>query len=49
MTEDFNIDLDSCIASYEQHEQNLADFEDSRFGEIYLDDKQGEFYEVHGQ
>ena len=25
---------------YEQHEQNLIDFEDIRFGEIYLEDEQ---------
>lgn len=38
-------DLNQLVEELEAHEQNLADFEDSRFGEIYLDDQQGEFYE----
>lgn len=34
-----NIDLNDFVASYEQHENNLNALEDSRFGEIYLEDE----------
>jgi hypothetical protein len=32
-------DIEQMIEEYEQHEQNLIDFEDSRFGDIYLEDE----------
>lgn len=38
-------DINDFVVEYERNEKNQADLEDSRFGEIYLDDKQGEFYE----
>jgi malic enzyme len=31
--------FEHMIDEYEQHEQNLIDFEDSRFGDIYLEDE----------
>lgn len=36
-------DIDKMVEEVEQRERNVADFEDSRFGEIYLDDKQEAF------
>lgn len=32
-------EIDQMIEEYEKHEQNLIDFEDSRFGDIYLEDE----------
>lgn len=37
--------LDHFVAEIEQHEQNLIDLDDLRFGEIYLNDKQEESYD----
>lgn len=42
MTE-FN--LDQAVVEYERHEKNEVDFDDIRFGEIYLDDKMEESYD----
>jgi hypothetical protein len=35
-----NIDLDAFVEEYTRHEDNLIALEDSRFGEIYLEDAQ---------
>lgn len=32
-------DINDFVAEYERNEKNQADLDDSRFGEIYLDDK----------
>lgn len=37
--------LEDAVSTYEQQERNFVDFDDIRFGEIYLDDKLEEFYE----
>lgn len=44
MTE-YDIDLDSFVADYERHERNEVDFDDIRFGEIYLDNNSEESYD----
>lgn len=35
--------LDEAVSTYELQERNFVDFDDIRFGEIYLDDKMEEF------
>lgn len=35
-------DIESLVEEYERQEKNVTDFNDIRFGEIYLDDKQEE-------
>jgi hypothetical protein len=35
-------DIEQLVEEIEQHEKNLADFEDIRFGEIYLLDHKGQ-------
>ena len=32
-------DIEHIVEEYELHEQNIIDFEDIRFGEIYLEDE----------
>jgi hypothetical protein len=32
-------EIEQMIDEYEQHEQNYIDFEDLRFGDIYLEDE----------
>lgn len=34
-------DLEHLVEEIELHEQNIIDFEDLRFGEIYLHDQKG--------
>lgn len=33
------MDIDQLVEEYERHEQNVLDFEDARFAEIYIDDE----------
>ena len=39
------VDIDSFVSDYESQERNLVDLEDTRFGEIYLNDREEKFYE----
>ena len=39
------IDIDTFVTEYENHERNIVDLEDIRFGEIYLNDREEKFYD----
>lgn len=37
--------IEDFVTTYEHQEKNLIDFEDIRFGEIYLDDQEEQNYD----
>jgi len=38
-------DIENFVVELEHQEKNLMDFDDIRFGEIYLDDQEEQTYE----